>query len=475
MERQNQPADESERYRVMKMWDGRFSKASDSLMERFHNSLPFDQAMIDEDIAGSIAWAGALEKIGIYNMQECETVCAALTSIGKDYRDGKIAFSAHDEDIHMAVERVLTERIGEPGGRLHTGRSRNDQVATDFRLYVKKRLKGLEDDVITLQRVLVKRAETDNNVIMPGFTHLQQAQPILASHYWLSFFYLLEREKARLRNTCVTTDILPLGSGAMAGSGFAIDRQYLADELGFGQVSDNSIDGVASRDFVLEALATCASLGISISRYAEDMIIFSSREFGFIELDDAWSTGSSMMPQKKNPDSLELLRGKCGRFVGNYSRFATTLKGVGLTYYKDLQEDKEPLFDSLEQMSLVLQVAAQVIDTLSVKKERITADLHPFLLATDLADYLARKGMPFREAHRVIGRIVGDCVKENIELTSFSVEKLKRYSSLFSDDAIALFSWENAIEARSVAGGTGRKSVDLQLEKARQLLNLKKD
>jgi argininosuccinate lyase len=372
----------------------------------------------------------------------------------------------------MAVERLLVERIGDAGSRLHTGRSRNDQVTTDFRLYIKKKLSLLTEKVEGLQRALLDRCETDDGTIMPGYTHLQQAQPILLPHYWLSFFFLLEREKKRVRQALTAADVMPLGSGALAGSGFPVDRSRLADTLGFSEVTDNSLDGVAARDYVLEALAACTSLGISLSRYAEDLVIFSSHEFGFVELDDAWATGSSMMPQKKNPDSLELLRGKCGRFIGNYTRFATTLKGVGLTYYKDLQEDKEPLFDSLYQMEMVLEVFAQVIATLSVKRDRIRGDLHPFLLATDLADYLVRKGMAFRNAHHVIGGIVGHCVKKDVSLTSLDVKQLRKFSELFDDDVMDLFSWEGAVAGRDVAGGTSGRSVHKQLHKARKLLDI---
>jgi argininosuccinate lyase len=455
----------------MKMWDGRFSKPSDSLMERFNNSLPFDCTLIDEDIAGSIAWAGALEKIGVFTTAESATVRDALASIGRDYRDGTITFTSRDEDIHMAVERILVERIGDTGSRLHTGRSRNDQVTTDLRLFVRKKAATLRQLLAGLQKALLDRAEQDIDVIMPGFTHLQQAQPILLSHYWLSMFYLMQRENIRLMQAAAAADTMPLGSGAIAGSGFDVDREYLASTLGFSAVSANSIDGVASRDYALELLASCASLGIGVSRYAEDLIIFSSYEFGFIELDDAWSTGSSMMPQKKNPDSLELIRGKCGRFIGNYTRLATTLKGVGLTYYKDLQEDKEPLFDSIAHMEMVLEVFTRVLLTLIIKKERIARDLHPFLLATDIADYLVRKGLPFRQAHHVVGRIVGHCIQKNITLTALSVDDLHQFSDLFSDDVTSLFSWEGAVEGRCVWGGTSRKSVETQIAEAKRIIN----
>ncbi|NLP00950.1 MAG: argininosuccinate lyase [Fibrobacter sp.] len=455
----------------MKMWDGRFSKASDKLMEQFHNSLPFDRALIEEDITGSIAWAKALAGTGIFSLKELEQVRTALESILEDYRNGKIEFLPQDEDIHMAVERVLIERIGDLGARLHTGRSRNDQVATDTRLYTKKAIEQIIEAVSDLQKSLLGRAEKDADIIMPGFTHLQQAQPILLAHYWLSLFFLLEREKSRLHHARLSTDIMPLGSGALAGSGFNVDREKLAEDLDFSTASQNSIDAVSSRDFLLETLSSIASLSIHLSRYAEDLIIWSSREFGFVELDDAWSTGSSMMPQKKNPDSLELIRGKSGRFIGNYTRFATTLKGVGLTYYKDLQEDKEPLFDSVNQILLVLNVMSQVIATLSIRRERMKGDLDPFLLATELADYLARKGMPFRQAHKVVGRIVAFCVESGSPLTTLSLEKLRTFSDLFEDDVTEVFSFEGSISRRLVAGGTGRESVCRQIETARKLLS----
>lgn len=456
----------------MKMWDGRFSKPSDRLMEAFNNSLPYDQALIEEDIAGSVAWAKALARLGVYSESELKQVVDGLKSILEDYKAGTITFLQSDEDIHMAVERLLVERVGSAGERIHTGRSRNDQVITDTRLYTKKVLHKIREALVELERALVVRAESDYQVIIPGFTHLQQAQPVLLSHYWMSFFSLLEREKSRIDHALKSTDILPLGSGALAGSGFPVDRDLIAEELGFSAVSANSMDMVSSRDFLLETLSVFASIGIHISRYAEDLIIWSSREFGFVELDDAWSTGSSMMPQKKNPDSLELIRGKSGRFVGNYMRFATTLKGIGLTYFKDLQEDKEPLFDSVHHLDMVLKVFTQVLLTLNVREERIKQDLDPFLLATDMADYLVRKGMPFRQAHKVIGKIVGYCVENDTILTEIPLEKLKEFSSTFGEDVTKLYAWDQAISYRTVKGGTGWESVKAQIEVAKEMLGM---
>jgi argininosuccinate lyase len=454
----------------MKMWDGRFKKPSDSIMEELNNSLNIDKILIEEDIAGSCAWAGALLGCGVLSRAEHNRIVSGLKAILADYRSGTIKFLPSDEDIHMAVERLLVEKIGETGGKLHTGRSRNDQVVTDVRLYVKKRCAAIERLITDVQKALLKRAEDDISVIMPGYTHLQQAQPILLSHYWLSFLFSLEREKKRFVNAAESADALPLGSGALAGAGFAIDREKLAQTLGFKRVCPNSIDAVASRDFIVETLSCCASLAIACSRYAEDLIIWSSREFGFIELDDAWSTGSSMMPQKKNPDSLELIRAKAGRLIGNYTGFASTLKGVGLAYCKDLQEDKEPLFNSLSQMELVCTVFARVIETLTVKAEAMARCLDPFLLATDLADYLVEKSMPFRQAHKVVGKIVAYCIEKKRDLQTLAVDELKGFSGLFGPDVLAVFQWENAIAHRNVSGGTGMKSVKAQIAAAKKLI-----
>jgi len=454
----------------MKMWDGRFSKDTDALMEAFNNSLPIDKALIKEDIAGSVAWANALAKAGVLTTAERDKTVDGLKSILDDYNNGRISFAPSDEDIHMAVERLLVERIGAVGEKLHTGRSRNDQVITDTRLYTLGALDETGERLLQLQRAVVGRAKSDLRVIIPGYTHLQQAQPVLLSHYWMSLFSILEREKSRINHARVSSDILPLGSGAIAGSGFCVDRDAIAAELGFSSVSTNSMDMVASRDFLIEALSAFASIGIHLSRYAEDLIIWSSREFGFVELDDAWSTGSSMMPQKKNPDSLELIRGKSGRLIGNYVRAATTLKGIGLTYYKDLQEDKEPLFDSVNTICMVINVFANVITTLKVREDRIKQGLDPFLLATDMADYLVRKGMPFRQAHKVVGRLVGYCAESGVALTDVSIGKLKEFSDMFGDDVIDLYSWERAVNSRSVKGGTSLSSVEAQIAAAEKIV-----
>jgi argininosuccinate lyase len=454
----------------MKMWDGRFTKASDKIMEAINNSLSVDKRMIEEDIAGSIVWAGALLQCGVLSASEHVAIVDGLKHILDEHRNGRLRFIESDEDIHMAVERLLIEKVGDAGAKLHTGRSRNDQVVTDVRLYVKKICIHINQLILNFQTILLNRAQTDMHIMLPGYTHLQQAQPVLLPHYWLSLLFALEREKERFNHAAHAADMLPLGSGALAGAGFMVDRDYLAKELGFSRISPNSIDAVASRDFVVETLSSCASLAILLSRYAEDLIIWSSKEFGFIELDDAWSTGSSMMPQKKNPDSLELIRGKAGRCIGNLTGFAATLKGVGLVYYKDLQEDKEPLFDSLDQIELTCTVFAQVVATLSIRAETMRKDLDPFLLATDVADYLVTKNMPFRQAHKVVGKIVGYCIEQQCSLQTLTLPQFKEFSDLFDTDIALVLLWDSAIQHRDVEGGTGGSSVLNQIALAKTML-----
>jgi argininosuccinate lyase len=470
MERKNNTPDEHQGDRRMKMWDGRFIKPSDRLMEAFNHSLPFDKVLLEEDIVGSLAWARALGKAGILDSRELMKIEKGLHAIAKAGRKGVLAFLPGDEDIHMAVERLLTEKTGAAGAKLHTGRSRNDQVATDVRLFVKKSLPPVTAAIATLQKTLLARAENDGDTIVPAYTHLQQAQPILLAHYWLSFIFALERDKERISHALAVSDQCPLGAGAVAGSGFPVDRDAIARDLGFRSAAPNSIDAVASRDYLLETLAAIVSVGITLSRYAEDLIIWSSKEFGLIELDDAWSSGSSMMPQKKNPDSLELIRGKCGRFIGNYTRLAATVKGVGLAYYKDLQEDKEPLFDSMTHIELCLRVFEKVIATLSINRLAAAAKLDPLLLATDVADYLVDKGLPFRQAHKAVGRIVAHCIEKKCVFRDLSLPLLQSFHPLFARDVFKVFTWDHAIAHRDVPGGTGRKSVTRQINTAKKLL-----
>ncbi|MCL1946123.1 MAG: argininosuccinate lyase [Chitinivibrionia bacterium] len=455
-----------------KMWDGRFGKPTDKLMEEFNNSLFVDKIFIEEDIFGSIAWAKALFGAGVLTKNECENIKKGLEKILEKHKNGKLEseFLPSDEDVHMAVERLLGVEIGDLAKKLHTGRSRNDQVATDFRLFAKNKRALLLKDLRKFLESVYNRALKDKNVIIAGYTHYQQAQPILLSHYWLSLFFLMKREYEKLENIDKISDVSPLGSGAIAGCGFAIDRFELAKNLGFSSPSENSIDGVASRDFVLDTLHNLASIGISLSRYAEDLIVWSTKEFGYVELDDAWSTGSSMMPQKKNPDSLELIRGKTGRLIGNYTRFAATLKGIGLSYFKDLQEDKEPLIDSFKTVEITLRVFSNVLDTLTINEKIIERTLDPFLLATDIADYLVKKGMPFREAHGVVGKIVAFCVEKNKKFNLLELKELKEFSPIFENDVLSFFDFKNALKHRDVYGAAGPISVEKQLSLAKEFL-----
>ncbi len=456
----------------MKMWDGRFTGSTDSLMDEFNSSLITDMEFFNEDIEGSKAWAEALCKAGILTDKEYTVIVESLSRIREDMEHGRADFKEGDEDIHMAVERLLTEDTGAAGEKLHTGRSRNDQVANDFRMYTKRMIELTLSLVTELQEALIQRAQDDMDTIVSGYTHLQQAQPVSMSHYWMSLFFILERDKKRLKSAFDSADILVLGSGALAGTGFNIDRNMLAERLGFSRVSSNSMDGVGSRDFVLEALSALNILGTNLSRYAEDLIIWSSSEFGYISLSDSWSTGSSMMPQKKNPDSLELIRGKSGRIAGNLTGFVTTVKGVGMTYYKDLQEDKRPLIDSFRQTTIMLRVLKGVVSSLSVNRDVIREKLNPLLLTTDLADYLVEKGVPFRKAHNITGRIVGDCLKESRTPDTLSVQELQGYSPEFGSDAKEVFKWENALKHRDIKGGTGPESLKAQIQEARRLINM---
>jgi argininosuccinate lyase len=452
------------------MWSGRFSGQTARLMREFNDSLPVDRVLFKEDISGSIAWAAALRKAKVITSSEASTIISGLEGILRKGMNGTIKFDSRDEDIHMAVERLLTEKTGDAGAKLHTGRSRNDQVVTDFRLYVIRNLKEILPEIRAFQQILLTRAKKESGVIMPGYTHLQQAQPVSMAHYWLSMFFALEREKKRIANAISATDTMPLGSGALAGSGFKVDRAALAESLGFSSVMDNSMDAVASRDFVFEACAALCSIGILMSRYAEDLIIWSSKEFGFVELDDAWSTGSSMMPQKKNPDSLELIRGKCGRLIGNLTRIAATTKGVGLTYYKDLQEDKEPFIDSAAQVLMIIKVFTRAAGTLKINPERISKDLDPALFATDLADYLVHKKIPFRQAHRITGEMVKYCSAQNIRLDQMKLSEMRQFSPVFGRDTHSIFNWNTALEHRDIAGGTGPLSIRRQIQKAEKLV-----
>jgi argininosuccinate lyase len=447
---------------------GRFVSEKDPSMEKLSHSLHFDKKLYAEDIQGSIAHSHALLESGVLKPAEFKKIKSGLMSIKKDLDKGKSLFHPHDEDIHMAVERILTKRIGSTGKKLHTGRSRNDQVTTDMRLYIMNRCKELKDGVLELQKNILEKAEQYQKDIMPGYTHLQQAQPVYIAHYLLSFFWALERDKTRLNQAMHTADEMPLGSGALAGSGFAYNRKIIADKLGFSRISANSIDATAHRDFVMELLGTCAILGSLLSRYAEDFVIWNSQEFGFLELEEGFTTGSSMMPQKKNPDSMELIRGKAGRLLGNFCSVYTAVKGAPLCYSRDLQEDKEPLFDSVETLTVSLRVMAKAVRSLNFKTEIINKKLNNQILATDLADYLTESGIPFRESHNLVGELVKNAEKAGCAITELSD---KFWSKI--PDRLELqkkLNLAHSLDRRNIEGGTGQKSVKKQLARAGKIL-----
>ena len=453
-----------------KLWDGRFSKPTEQLMEAFNASIGFDRRLYEADITGSAAYAKALCRSGVLTEDERDRILKGLGQVVAEIAEDVLPLTDDLEDIHMAVEKRLTEIVGPDGGKLHTGRSRNDQVAVDERLYLREAIRGTMDRIDQLHAILLGFADKHIDVVMPGYTHLQQAQPIRLSHYTMALFWMLNRDRDRLVDCAKRADTMPLGSGALAGTAYSLDRDALAADLGFGAVSDNSIDAVSDRDYLLEYLSAAAILMGHLSRFCEDLIIWSSSEFGFVELDDAYSTGSSMMPQKKNPDSLELVRGKTGRVYGNLMSLLTVMKGLPLTYAKDMQEDKEPLFDSVDAVWTCLEVFSAVWATMTVRTDRLGSAIDGMALATDLADYLVRKGMPFRESHRVVGKLVRHVLDEELRLEDLDIETLRKASDSFEPDALELLSAEQSVQARDLPGGTGRKSVLRQTAKGWKLL-----
>jgi argininosuccinate lyase len=454
----------------MKMWGGAFDKPIDGLFARYNNSFSFDWRLYDADIRGSQAYAEALARAKVISENEALEIQRGLEEVREEFARGAFEAKPSDEDIHTAVERRLFERIGETALKLHTGRSRNDQVATDTRLYVRDAVSRIDLMMREMQSAIVGQAESHLGVMLPGYTHLRRAQPVLFSHYLLSFFWMLQRDRERFAQCRQRANVLPLGAGALAGNAFAIDRHRLANELGFDRVSENSMDAVSDRDFVVEFLFDAVLLQVHLSRLSEDLILYSSEEFGFVKLDDAYTTGSSLMPQKKNPDALELARGKTGRVIGDLTALLVTLKGLPSTYDKDLQEDKEPLFDAVDTLEMTLPVLAGVVRTLTIDKERMQAALDDSMLATDLADYLVRGGMPFREAHRLVGELVKLAGARNLALSSLTQDDFDAVSSGFGPDARNVLDFGRAIRQREIAGGTGVDAVRSQIEAAKGLL-----
>ena len=455
---------------MTQLWGGRFSGVNNALMRQFQDSISFDIRLWQADLDGSMAYARALARAGIITDEEADVLQDGLDEVRAEFAANRFSLQPGDEDIHTAVERRLKELVGDVAGKLHTGRSRNDQIAADTRLWLKRQITTLRVHLINLQKAILAQAEAHPDVIMPGYTHLQQAQPVRLSHWLLSYGWMLQRDRERLNDLTRRVDVLPLGSGALAGNPLGIDRRYLAGELGFADISANSMDAVGDRDYIVEFLSWAALAQTHLSRLAEDLIIYSSREFGFIELDDTYATGSSLMPQKKNPDSLELVRGKTGRVVGALTGLLTTLKGTPSTYNKDLQEDKEPLFDTIDTLSLTLPIAAGVVATLKVNESRIYDMMDSAMLATDLADYLVGKGMPFREAHHLVGQIVRQALTLDQPLYSFPLAAYQQFSPLFDHDVHTWLTFKRSADRRESPGGTGETAVRDQIKALRQLV-----
>jgi argininosuccinate lyase len=451
----------------MTLWGSRFSGKLDPAAWRVNTSLPFDQRLALQDVRGSIAWAQALEKANVLTRAESTQICAGLNAIRGEFESQEFAFQESDEDIHTAVERRLGELIGPVAGKLHTGRSRNDQVATDLRLWLLEAIQTLDAAVRDLQTALVERAESDLNLLLPGYTHLQRAQPILLGHWWLSHFWPLQRDRERLLQVRERTAVLPLGSGALAGTAFPIDRAALAAGLGFSHPSPNSLDAVSDRDFAAEFLFCTALTGIHLSKLAEAVVLFSSAEFGYFELSDAFSTGSSLMPQKKNPDVFELARGKAGTLLGYLTGLMTALKGLPSTYDKDLQEDKVPVFNAYDTLTAILPVLAGALRTLSLHPERMRAAIDPGMMATDLADYLVQKGIPFRQAHALAGQAVQLAGEQGKTLDTLTLEEFLSLDPAFDSDVYAVFDPQRSVARRNVVGGTAPEAVKKQLQNAK--------
>ncbi|MEM7031472.1 MAG: argininosuccinate lyase [Chloroflexota bacterium] len=446
------------------LWGGRFSGSTAELMKAFNDSIGIDIRLWEADITGSIAYAKGLSQAEIISPSECDTLISGLAQVRDEFEAEQFQILPSDEDIHTAVERRLKELVGDVAGKLHTGRSRNDQVATDTRLWLRDALASLRERLLQCIAALVKQAEEHIEVILPGYTHLQQAQPIRFSHLLLSYAWKLDRDLTRLDELVQRVNVLPLGSGALAGNPIGVNRQFLAQELRFASVSSNSLDAVADRDFIAECLGWAAMTQVHLSSLAEDFIIYSSSEFGFIELDDAYSTGSSLMPQKKNPDSLELVRGKTGRVIGNQVGFLTTLKGLPSTYNKDLQEDKEPLFDTVDTMTMTLSITTKVVETLQVRQDQMYAAMQSHLLATELADYLVSKDLPFRQAHDLVGKVIQISISTGQPLWSIPLQAYQSVSSLFERDVHAVLDFERAINRYDSQGGSAIGSVVAQIE-----------
>ncbi len=455
----------------MKLWSGRFSKNTSHLMDDFHSSIGFDHRLFREDIEGSLAHAAMLKKQGIISAEDEAAIHAGLLGILHDMEEGKVDFPPESEDIHMRVEELLTERIGEPGKRLHTGRSRNDQVALDMHLYAMRTADEIISRLKALCRLLLDLSEKHLDDIMPGYTHMQQAQPISLGHYLMAYFQMFLRDMRRFSHAKDAADEMVLGSGALAATTYPLDRPFVADQLGFSRISMNSLDGVSNRDFLLDAMSASAICMMHLSRFCEELIIYSTQEFAFVSMDDTYSTGSSMMPQKKNPDVAELIRGKTGRVYGDLTALLTVMKGIPLAYNKDMQEDKEAYFDSTDTLIHCLEIFTAMLGTLTFRTDVMKRKANlGFSNATDCADYLVRHGVAFRDAHHIVGQLVSHCLSKGKALNDLSLDEFKGFSPAFGDDVYEALAPETCVRLRDIPGGPAPAQVRAAIEAGRAAL-----
>ena len=448
----------------MKMWQGRFKKEEDERVNDFNSSISFDSRMYKQDITGSIAHARMLGKTGIIEESESEKIVEGLKGILHDIESGNLEFDSKAEDIHMFVEQVLTQRIGDAGKRLHTSRSRNDQVALDLRMYLLENIKTVKSKLIYLMNTVIEKAKQNTDTVMSGYTHLQRAQPITLAHELLAYAQMFKRDIMRLDDCYERTDVMPLGSCALAGTTYPIDRAFVKEQLGFAEITQNSIDGVSDRDFVLEFAFDLSLIMMHLSRFSEEIILWCSSEFGYMELDDAFATGSSIMPQKKNPDIAELVRGKTGRVYGSLTTLLTVMKGIPLAYNKDMQEDKEAIFDALDNTLLCLEIFAEMLSTASFNKDKMRAGAgFGFINATDCADYLVKKGLPFRSAYKIVGELVAVCIEKGYSFETLPLDEYKAVSDVFENDVYKAVDLDVCVNGRNVPGGPAKEAVEKQI------------
>ncbi|QUH25296.1 argininosuccinate lyase [Serpentinicella alkaliphila] len=453
------------------LWSGRFASSPAEIMQQFSQSIDMDWRFYKHDIIGNKAQAKMLTHIGILTTQELEQILSAFDEIEKEIHDGTLIPKIALEDVHMNIEARLIEKLGPLGAKIHTGRSRNDQVATDYRLFMKDAILLIQEKMTALLKILIEKANADVDIIVPGFTHLQHAQPISLGHYWMAYFWKFNRDLKRFTSAYETTNFSPLGAGALAGSTLPIDREFTKNELNFAFITENSLDTVSDRDYLLEFLFAASTFALHTSRLCEDLIIWGTSEFNFIELPDAFCTGSSMMPNKKNPDALEIARGKTSGILSSLYDLMVNMKGLPLTYNRDLQEDKRPVFHSIETVNIILDVLTPLISEIQVKEEEVKKHLNKgFLLATDVAEYLVLKGVPFRDTHHIVGNLVQYCIRNNKDLENLTIEEWKNHHEIFDNDIFDILTPESAVDRRSTYGGTARSEVRRQIEKAKSLL-----